>query len=83
MKNGTTTQSLGTSDTRKRTATCNKSVDILQQTCYEQADIRMSLNGWQQHVDGKSVASCQKICFKLIVKSCYPQASAATCFNKL
>ena len=53
---------------------CNKSVDILQQTCYQQADIRMRSHGLRQLVDVKSVASCQQTCCKLIVKTCYPQA---------
>ena len=28
----------------------------------------------RQLVDDKSVASCQKTCYKLMVKTCYPQA---------
>ena len=52
----------------------NKSVDILQQTCHQQADIRMRSHCLRQLVDDKSVASCQQICCKLIVKTCYPQA---------
>ena len=31
-------------------------------------------HGLQQLADDKSVASCQQICCKLIVKTCYPQA---------
>ena len=38
-------------------AGCNKSVDILQQTCYQQADIGTHLNGLQL-ADNKSVPSC-------------------------
>ena len=53
---------------------CNKFVDILQQTFYQQADIRMRSHGLRQLVDDKSVASCQQTCCKLIVKTCYPQA---------
>ena len=55
-------------------ASSNKPVDILQQTCYQQADIRMRSHGLGQLVDDKSVASCQQTCCKLIVKTCYPQA---------
>ena len=55
-------------------ARSNKSVDILQQTCYQQADIRMRSHDLRQLVDDKSVASCQQTCCKLIVKTCYPQA---------
>ena len=43
-------------------ASYNKSVDILQQTCYQQANIRMCLHGLQQLVDDKCVASCQHTC---------------------
>ena len=39
-------------------ASCDKSVDILQQTCYQQTDIRTHLNGLPQLVDDKSVPSC-------------------------
>ena len=46
----------------------------LQQTCYEQADIRMRLHRLRQLVDDKSVASCQQTCFKLIIKTRYPRA---------
>ena len=52
----------------------NKSGDILQQICYQQADIRMRSHGLRQLVDDKSVASCQQTCCKLILKTCYPQA---------
>ena len=58
---------------RKR-ASCNNCVDNLQQTGYQQADIRMHSYGLRQLVDDKSLASCQQICYKLIVKTCYPQA---------
>ena len=51
-----------------------KSANILQQTCYHQADIRMRSHGLRQLVDDKSVASCQRTRCKLIVKTCYPQA---------
>ena len=52
----------------------DKSVDILQQTCYQQADIRMRSHGLRELVDDKSVASGQQTRCKLIVKTCYPQA---------
>ena len=55
----------------KKRENCNKSVDILQQTCYQQADIRTRSHGLRQLVDDKFVASCQQICCKLIVKTCY------------
>ena len=55
-------------------ASCYKSVDILQQTCYQQAGIRMRSLGLRQLDDDKSVASCQQCCFKLFAKTCYPQA---------
>ena len=42
-------------------ASCNKYIEILQQTCYQQADSKMRLNDLQQLVDDKSVASCQQI----------------------
>ena len=52
---------------------CNKPVNIrpniLQQTCYQQADIRMRSPGLRQLVDDKSVASCQQTCCKLFVKT--------------
>ena len=51
----------------------NKPIDILQKTCYQQADIRMRSHGLRLLVDDKSVASCQQTCCKLIVKTCYPQ----------
>ena len=35
------------------------SVDILQQTCYQQANITMQSHGFPQLVNDKSVASCQ------------------------
>ena len=50
------------------------SVDILQQTCYQQADYRMRSHGLGQLVENKSVVSCQQTCCKLIVKTCYPRA---------
>ena len=53
-----------------------KFVDILQPTCYQQADIRMRLHDLRQLVDDKSVESCQQTCCKLIVKTCCPQACA-------
>ena len=48
----------------------------LQQVCWhhQQADIRMRSHGLWQLVADKPVASCQQICCKLIVKTCYPQA---------
>ena len=52
----------------------NKPVDILQQTCYRQAHIRMCSHGLRQLVDDKSVACCQQTCCKLVVKTYYPQA---------
>ena len=60
--------------TAKKRATYNKPVDILQQTCYRQAHIRMCSHGLRQLVDDKSVACCQQTCCKLVVKTCYPQA---------
>ena len=59
--------------TRER-ASCNKSVDILHETYYQQADIRMRSHGLRQLVDDKSVVSYQLTCCKLIVKPSYPQA---------
>ena len=54
----------------------------LQHVCWQsatdllqQADIRMRSHGLRQLVENKSVASCQQTCYKLIVKTCYPQAS--------
>ena len=47
----------------QKRASYNKSVDILQQTCYQQADIRMRSPGWRQLVDDKSVANPQA-CYK-------------------
>ena len=58
----------------KKRASCNKSVNILQQTSYQQADIRTRSHGLRQLVDDKSVESCQQSCCKLIVKTCYQQA---------
>ena len=49
------------------------SIQTLQQTCYQQADIRMHLHDLRQLVGVKSVASCQQTCCKLIVKTCYLQ----------
>ena len=57
--------------TRKLEQVC---FDILQQTCYQQVDIRMRRHGLRQLVDDKSIASCQQTCCKLIVKTCSPQA---------
>ena len=48
--------------TAKNGRHCNKFVDILQQTCYQQADIRMRSHGLRQLVDDKSVASCEQTC---------------------
>ena len=60
----------------QKNANYNKSVDILQQTCCQQADIRMDSHGLRQLIDDKSVASCQ------IVKTCsYPQV-VSTSYNK-
>ena len=59
-------------DSQERT-TCSKSVDILPQTCYQQADIKMRSHGLRQPVDDKPVASFQQTCCKLIVRTCYPQ----------
>ena len=42
-------------------AGCNKSVDILQQICCQQADTRMRSHALRQLVDDKSVASCQQV----------------------
>ena len=42
---------------RKRVS-CNNSVDMLQQTCYQQADISMRLHGLRQFVD-------EQVCCKL------------------
>ena len=53
---------------------CNEFDGILQQTCCQEADIKMCSHGLRQLVDDKSVASCQQTCCKLIVKTCYPQA---------
>ena len=41
----------------------------LQQTCYQQSDIRMRSNGLRQLVDDTSVSSCQQTFYKLIVKT--------------
>ena len=43
--------------TAKKCASWNKSVDILEQTFYQQADIRMRSHGLWELVDDKSVAS--------------------------
>ena len=59
----------------RATCGCNRFGDILQQTCYQQADIRMRSHGLRQLVDNKSVANCQQTCCKLISKTCYPQAN--------
>ena len=47
----------------KKCASYNNSDNILQQTCYQQADIRMHLHGSRQLVDNTSVASCQLALF--------------------
>ena len=65
----------GNRDKNERAVT---TVDIL----YEQNDIRIYSHGLRRLVDDKSVASCQKTCCKLIVKTC-TYSPAATCFNKL
>ena len=62
---------LAASITLQKRASCSKSIDILQQTCYQQAGIR---NAFPWIVDDKSVASCEQTCRKLIVKTRYPQA---------
>ena len=53
-------------------ASYNKSVDILQQTCYQRPNIRMCLHGLQQLVDDKSIASCQHTCCKLLKFPWFP-----------
>ena len=58
----------------KKMRKLHKSVDILRQTCYQQADIRMRWHGLRQLVDNKSVASCGQTYCKLIVKTCCPKA---------
>ena len=52
-------------------ACLNKSVDILQSTGYQQADIRMRSHGLRQLVDDKSVANVWII-----------ERLVASCFNK-
>ena len=44
----------------QKRASCNKLVDNLEQTCCQQADIRMRSHGLRQLVHNKSVASCQQ-----------------------
>ena len=68
--------------TAKNARHCNKFVDILQQTCFQQADIRMRLHGLRQLVDDKSVASCEQTCCKLLSKLVIHRL-AASCFNKV
>ena len=46
---------------------CNKCVNILQLTCYQQLDIRMCSHGLRELVEDRAVASCQDTCCKLIV----------------
>ena len=41
----------------------------------QQAQIKMRSHGLGQLVEDKYVVSCQQTCCKLIVKTCYPQAS--------
>ena len=56
-----------------------KFVDILQQTCCQQAD---AFAWFATHlVDEKSVASCRKTCCKVIVKTCYLQTCYKLIFN--
>ena len=43
----------------------DKSVYILQQTCYQKADIKMGSHGLQLLVEDKSVASCQQPCWQV------------------
>ena len=45
----------------------NKTVDILQQTCYQQADIGRRSHGLRQLVDDKSVARCQLVLLVFVV----------------
>ena len=42
---------------------CNdpRDVDLLQKTCYQQADIRMRSHGLRQLGDDKYVTSCQQV----------------------
>jgi hypothetical protein len=49
----------------QKRASCNKLVDNLEQTCYQQADIRMRSHGLRQLVHNKSVPSCQQTWCKL------------------
>ena len=64
----------GLQNTSQKRTSYNKSVDIRQEICHQQADIRMRSHGLRDIFDVKSVASCQQTCCKLIVKTCYPQA---------
>ena len=51
--------------TAKNRASSSKYVDILQQTCSQQTDIRMRSHDLRQLVDDKSVGSCPQACCKL------------------
>ena len=53
---------------RQKPASCNKSVNILQHTCYNKPIPRCVRMGYGQIVDDRSVASSQQTCCKLIVK---------------
>ena len=44
----------------QKSASCNKSVDILQETSYQQTDIRMRSHGLRQLVDDKSALQAVK-----------------------
>ena len=59
--------------------TSNKSVDILQQTCYQQVAIRIRLRALRLLVDDKSVTSCQQTCCKFILKTCYQKNHCKLC----
>ena len=63
---------------------CKKSVDILQQTCYQQANVRMRLHSLRQ-LDDKSGASCQQSysCQIQVICRNFLYRFAASCFNKL
>ena len=49
---------------KTKNAATSHSVDILQRTCYQQADIRTRSHGLRQLLEHKSVANCQKTCCK-------------------
>ena len=57
-----------------------KSVDILQQTCYQQADIRMRSHGLRQLVDDKSVA-IRSLYVRLLRTYC--DNNFTWCFHKI